>query len=152
MTEWKQPHQDVTGVDRDDALLSLDDSATAHREALIGLGRNFYRACLVGNPAPIVTEMYDRMKNPQPGDLVMETGAPYSQVKTRALGILLEHRREWWHTDEEWAEVQTNYSDPDDERPTDAAWYIQYGPKAADVCRWTDAEFIALPIDGRQFA
>jgi hypothetical protein len=46
-------------------------------------------ACLVGNPAPVVEEMWQRMKEPQVGDVVLETTTVASpDWPERALGIL----------------------------------------------------------------
>jgi hypothetical protein len=34
----------------------------------------------------------------------------------------------------------------DTNRATEHVYYIQCGPAPNDVCRWTDCEFLALPI------
>lgn len=44
-----------------------------HIQAIIRLGDKLRRAVMVGNPAPIVAEMWARMNAPQLGDLVLET-------------------------------------------------------------------------------
>lgn len=154
-TRLKQPREDVaSGTDRDDALLALDGSAEAHRFALIGIARLLYKTTLVGNPAPIVEDIYKRLTTPQPGDLVVELSVLYTRdpdKRLKGLGILLEKRTEWHDTDEAWAAaVAEGAVYPDDERFTDEAWYVQYGPSAEDVCRWTDCSFIALPYDYRR--
>jgi hypothetical protein len=143
----KQPHEDIIGTDRgDDDLLSLDMRAVAHRDALIAVVQHLWTATMVGNPAPVVERMSARMRSPQPGDLVIEPAMsrPRRDLDTRikALGYLIEKRTEWWNTDEEW-EVEEGYGD---ERPTDEAWYVQYGPDPADVCRWVNCKFITVPI------
>ncbi|MGW4406540.1 hypothetical protein ACWEJ6_21100 [Nonomuraea sp. NPDC004702] len=148
----KQPREDVaSGTDREDDLLSLEGSAVMHREALIGVARLLYRTTLVGNPAPVVEDIDRRLSDPQPGDLVVETSVMYSRdpdKRLRGLGILLEKRTEWYETDEEYAELVAEGSmDADEPRFTDTAWYIQFGPKAEDVCRWTNCAFIALPYE-----
>lgn len=150
----KQPREDIAnGTNRDDDLLSLDDTAVAHRDALIGMARLLYNATMVGNPAPITADVYKRVSEPQPGDLVVEAGVLYTRdqdKRLKGLGVLLEKRTEWWHTDKEWADLLAEEAyEPDDDRPTDEAWYVQYGTKAEDVCRWTDCKFIALPYDYR---
>ena len=146
----KQPHEDVAGVQRDDDLLSLEESALAHRDALIAMAKHLKSTTLVGNPAPIVEEVHHRITHPRIGDLVMEVSAPYrKEVDTRvkSLGILVERRYEWWETDEEFerlkAEDPPSYTEAD--RMTDEAWYVQYGPDPKDICRWTNCEFVALP-------
>lgn len=144
----KQPHEDIKGSPLSDDLLSLDEKAVAHRDALIGMARLLHKACLVGDAAPVVVRIYDRLTKPQPGDLVVGMSAMYSRDgdhRLKGLGILLEKRVEWMETDEEWAELVADEEADTDERFTDEAWYIQYGPNAEDVCRWTDCMFIALP-------
>lgn len=150
----KQPREDIaSGTDRDDDLLSLEDSGVAHRDALIGMARLLYKTTLVGNPAPIVEDIYKRLSAPQPGDLVVELSVLYTRdpaKRLKGLGILLEKRTEWRDTDEDWAAlVGEGAVYPDDERFTDEAWYVQYGPSAEDVCRWTNCTFIAVPHDYR---
>jgi hypothetical protein len=152
----KQPHEDVKGgTDRADDLLSLDETALAHRDALIGMARHLHSATLVGNPAPIVKEMYERITHPRIGDLVMEGSTPYRKdvdTRIKGLGILVERRYEWWETDEEWEQVKAEDSSVSDEdRLTDEAWYVQYGPGPSDVCRWTNCSFVALPELGERF-
>jgi len=36
------------------------------------IGRELYRATLIGNAPPVIKELGERMRNPQPGDLVLE--------------------------------------------------------------------------------
>ena len=37
--------------------------------------KNVYTACLVGNPAPIVATLYEQVKNPRVGDMVLEVSS-----------------------------------------------------------------------------
>lgn len=148
----KQPREDVQGALRtDDDLLSLDERAMPVRKAIVVLARHLSTACMVGNPAPVVERMGARLRSPQVGDLVVESTTAMRQRNDdwyRGFGYLVEHRREWWHTDEDWAHATAE--DPGawgDERPTDEAWYVQYGPQPEDVCRWTNADFLVIPID-----
>lgn len=143
---YKQPHEDVRGTDRTDMILSLEEGAQSHRDMILTLARVIQRATLVGDPAPIVTEIYNRLTDPKIGDFVVEVGGPYKRdaaSRAHSFGVLVEHRREWWESDAEWAGSDDN--DPDD-RLTDEAWYVQYGPSAADICRWTDARFVSLNL------
>lgn len=148
----KQPHEDVRGADRaGNDFLSLDERALFHRDLVIALTRHLYTAVRVGARAPIVQRMYLRIREPQIGDLVLETGkGMYSKdadTRTKALGFLVERRREWWDTDEEFAELlAAKEYDSADERPTDEAWYVQYGPEPGDICRWANCDFIAVPF------
>lgn len=168
---YPQPREGITGTDRTgDDLLSLADEAIPRRLMMVGLLANLRKATQVGNPAPIVERMRERMRNPQPGDLVVEDSGIYlrgQDKQVEAFGILLTHRDEWWQTDEEWAAVVAGertaheeflrgpYAHPGDAdeprelpaRITDHAWYIQYGPKAIDVARWVNCSFIAIPTD-----
>jgi hypothetical protein len=150
-TRYPQPHEGITGTARtEDDLLGLDDKAIVRRLMMIGTAKALRTATLVGNPAPVVAEMWVRMRDPRPGDLVMESSTPFRRsdpdAQIKGFGILIDHREEWASTDEEWA--ATCAEDPDireDERFHDHAWYVQYGPAAEDVCRWTNCEFIAIP-------
>lgn len=152
---WPQPHEGIVGVDRSgDWLLSLDENATAHRDAILVVSHHLYRACLVGNPAPNVERMYGRITHPEPGDLVfVQDGAPSRDVATRtkALGFLIAHRQEWWETDAEWAATKAKHEVPDADRMTDHAWYVQYGPNPISVCRWTNCTLIVVPLDRGMF-
>lgn len=151
-TRYPQPREGVTGTDRaDDDLLALDDKAIARRLMMIGTAKALHTATLVGNPAPVVAEMYARMRDPRPGDLVMEVGVPFRRNdpdgQIKGFGILIAHRKEWASTDAEWAATLAEEPDlvADEDRMHDHAWYVQYGPAAEDVCRWTNCEFIAIP-------
>src|ERR1700733_9432221 len=171
---WPQPHEGITGTDRSDDLLSLEDEAVPRRLAFNGLADLLYRACLVGHPAPVVARMWERIKQPQPGDLVIERSSRYRRdvdTQIKRLGVLLEHRTEWWQSDEEWAAdveqqrvhheefLRSDYAQPGDadepfkpdERMTDHVWYVQYGPKAGDICRWGNCEFYLVPTDHAVF-
>src|SRR5215467_3292917 len=146
---YQQPREDVVGIDRTgDDLLSLDERAVAHWNALIAMAKHLRTACGVGNPAPIVADIGKRIHNPQVGDLVVEcTRVIWGHRRTsdddrlKGLGYLVEHRTEWAHTDDEWQRALTEDGYEADERPTDEAWYVQYGPDPGDVCRWTNCDF-----------
>jgi hypothetical protein len=150
-TRYPQPREGIAGTERtEDDLLALDDKAVARRLLMIGTVKALHTATLVGNPAPVVADMYARMRDPQPGDLVMEVTGFYrrdTDAKIKGFGILVAHREEWASTDEEWAATLAEEPDliRDEERFHDHAWYVQYGPAAEDVCRWTNCEFIAVP-------
>jgi hypothetical protein len=154
-----QPHEGITGVDRTGSyLLSLDDEAIAHRDALIAMADLLRSACMVGSPAPIVEHMSRRLSSPQVGDLVVEDSARMRTADTerriKGFGYLVARRREWGSTDEQWdeykrAEAEGPYPHEvgEHERMVEPdAWYIQYGPNPADVCRWENCGFTVLPI------
>jgi hypothetical protein len=173
-TGYLQPREGIRGTDRDDDLLSLEEAAVPRRMLMAGMAKCLRDAVLVGNQAPRVARMWQRMKNPEPGDLVIETSTFYRRDeddRVKAMGVLVAHRVEWWQTDEEWAAeieqervayeefLRGSYSQPGDgpfdpstcERGTDHAWYVQYGPKAADICRWVNCDFIMIPADSPAF-
>lgn len=163
---WPEPHAGVSGTDRDDDLLDITDRALARREIIIRIGGALHDALLVGNPAPRVKRMYDRLGRDRSriGDLVVEMSALHGrdvEAAAKGFGILVAERTEWASTAAQWDEVieeerryhdEAGYEsefDPADlgPRQTDHAWYVQYGPKAGDVCRWTNCSFVSLPLD-----
>lgn len=143
---YPQPRENITGVARsEDDLLDLDDRSLARRRMMIATARALYDAVLVGNPVPKVARMYTRMANPRAGDLVLEVShfSRDEDTEAKGFGILMAQRTEWAQTDEEWAAVtESGYAGP---RTLDEAWYVQYGPAATDVCRWTNCQFVAVP-------
>lgn len=159
--DYKQPHEGITGVDRRDShLLSTHKRAVAHRDALIAITSHLHRATLVGHPAPVTAEVHDRIVKPEIGDLVVEMSALYGRdaaYRLKALGYFVEKRKEWAETDTEWAAHEARLRkdaedigvdwEPDGERSTDTAWYIQYGANPGAICRWTNCAFVVVPID-----
>lgn len=149
---YLQPHEGITGTERtEDDLLDLSDKALARRDIILRVADNLWAATLVGQPAPKVREMYERMNKPQPGDLVWVPDGAMSRDpdrRAKSFGVLLAERVEWWTTDEQWdaylAEERQHDPDFSDERRTDQAWYVQYGPQPADVCRWTNCMIKAV--------
>jgi hypothetical protein len=156
-----QPHEGITGTDRDDDLLSLDERAVVHRDALIVMARHLRTATLVGQPAPVVRRMSERLDHPEPGDLVVTAEVMYGHrdldTRIKGLGIYLAGREEWDSTDVQraaWCEEErTAGGDPEAEgRLADRAFYIQYGPAAGDVCRWTNSRVVVLPVQIGDFS
>lgn len=167
---WPQPYEGIAGTRREDDLLSLEDAAIPRRLMMAGLADCLWGAVLVGNPAPVVSRMSERIMNPQPGDLVLVTDSRYRDEDTRikGFGILLAHRTEWMQTDEElaasiaemradetlskdWGEKYIAALESGEERTADEAWYVQYGPEPGDICRWMNCSLIAVPTERRQF-
>jgi hypothetical protein len=167
-----QPHEGIRGVERDEALLSLDPSMIGVRELVRILAMHVYSATLVGYPAPKVQRMNDWMRNPRIGDLVVEESTSYYPVERKRdrfpeqwpftrMGYLITVREEWEQTDEQWQSelaeqrewnAKHGFDGLDEERMIEPrAWYIQYGPDPADVARWEDCSFIAVPTEIRQF-
>jgi hypothetical protein len=151
---FPQSREGITGTLRDqDDLLSLEESALAVRRLIAGVAGVLMKTTLVGQPAPIVARIYERMRGPQPGDLVLETSTMYRQSEDwyKGCGILLEHRIEWWETDDQFRQycLENDENPATAERLTDHAWYIQYGPQPDDVCRWVNCDFVTIPTDPR---
>lgn len=145
---YPQPHEDIVGIDRSETdLLSLADEAFTRRQMMMGQALLLHSACLVGHRAPIVERMWQRITHPEIGDLVMATDHRTRDYK--AFGYLVEARKEWWTTDEEWEKSVAEDPDYYDEgdRPIDYAYYIQYGSAPVDVCRWTNCTIFMVPTD-----
>jgi len=157
MEHFKQPREGIVGTDRSDSdLLSLDMVAVAHRDALIAMAWHLNATTMDGHRAPIAAQIYQRLKSPRPGDLVVEPVASrYSKdldTRIKALGYLIEKREEWWLTDEDWETAKVEDGGlTDEDRQTDVAWYIQYGPDPVDICRWVNCTFITVPIRSDEF-
>lgn len=120
-------------------MLDLDEASLRSRERLLVLARELLRACLVGTPAPVVEEMWRRMKNPRPGDVVFAHDIIHSadsEKRCLGFGVLLAKRREPFP---DWDDEE------DGPNSGELIWYVQYGPTPEDVCRWENAEFFALP-------
>lgn len=143
---YAQPHEGITGIERAADPLLTEGGSLVAAEMMSML----YRAVLVGNPAPLVQDMFNLITHPAVGDAVVVADAMYFdnlEHKIQGTGYVVAVRAEWGETDEEWARVRA-----EDDSLTDAdrwvereAWYIQYGPQAADVCRWSNCNVLAIP-------
>lgn len=145
-----QHREGIVGTLReDDDLLSLDERAIPRRMMMAALAMVLQRTTLVGDPAPVVARIGERIRHPEPGDLVVETSRFYRKtMDVEAFGILLDHRREWLQTDEEYNQQLVDDGDLNpDWRGEGHAWYVQYGPKPEDICRWVNCLFITIPTD-----
>jgi glycine cleavage system aminomethyltransferase T len=155
-----QPHESVQGIDRTrDDLLSLEGPALRRRVVMMDLAHALWKAALNGAHTESGRALYERMTNPRMGDLVVETtGMRHpgradrdgSKSALHSFGIMLGERTEWACTDERWREYVEEAHEqgeelPDSSRVSTEAVYVQYGPKADDICRWVNASIIALP-------
>ena len=156
----KQPHEDVVGqvLDNLGDLLCLSDEAQAHRSLIVSTAHLVLKACLSGMPTPSQREIDKRMRNPRVGDLVFEESSFWGSYRKghlqegnawcKGFGFLVEDRLEWAQTDELWEQLTSEGAfDVGEDRPTDRAWYIQYGPSPEDICRWVGASVVAIPVD-----
>lgn len=122
MTGYPQPHAGIDGTPRTDPLLSLDDGDIER-----------VRRAVVDRVSSM--SFWGRCAPPRPGEFAVEetvllgwAGGNWYQ----GFGILLARRRER----------------PCDADPrTEEAWYIQYGPRPDDVCRWANSSFAAIPAE-----
>ena len=157
-TTWPQPFEGIRGTEHRAWLLSLDERAIAHREFLIEMAHHLSTATLVGNPAPVVRRIGERLRLPRIGDLVVTTEVMHGRRdpddRLKGFGIFLAGRKEWCETDAEWAAgCLANDWDPlTEERMTDTVFYIQYGPDPGDICRWHNSEAVVLPVDTGTFS
>lgn len=137
----------------------LDQTGMLRQLAI--LGYSIYTTTMVGDPAPFVRRLAERMRAPRPGDLVLETSTVFRLDRgdwdSAALGYFLREADEPACTREEW----------DAEQAEEAAWCAEhhpgepfepepYEPRIERVqylqrlddggeFRWHNAEFIALP-------
>lgn len=138
----RHPHVGVRGDARD-----ADDFPAGVYKAEVGrLASLLWTMTLVGNPSPAVREQHSRMRSPRTGDRVVVLDATYGAQPERlakAVGYLVGRRDEWTETDEEWeASIADEFDDQ--ERFAEPAWYVQYGPNAGDVCRWTNCNVVSI--------
>jgi hypothetical protein len=144
---YLQPHEGIQGTERSgDGLLRLDN--TSARDVIATLAYHLYMATLVGHAASMVNDLRERMTNPQVEDLVVISDARSNQIP-EGVGYLVAHRAEWWTTDEQWEADKAESSLADEDRMVERdAWYVQYGPNPADVCRWVNCLPLAVPGAG----
>lgn len=155
---YPQPHEGIRGTIRDEPWLSKDAEMVPVRDAIAGLTHQLWLVTLAesAHGALTTTHAYathSRINAHQPGDLVIEVSrALHSQdpkMRHWGFGYLLAERQEWCKSDEDWlAECAAEEWDPaTEERTTERATYIQYGPRPEDICRWHNAMFDSVPLD-----
>jgi hypothetical protein len=139
------PHDlsDVPRPDRqDDPILAADDAV---RQVIAVTAYQAWR--LSGSPAaPIGRWLSDRTRNPRPGDLCFIPDALArhdATIQRQGFGYLLVARLEPCYTAEDWQKVADQYEG--DSCPLERVFYLQYGPRLEDVCRWENATCQAIP-------
>lgn len=152
----KQPHEDIRGQDLTHLgdLLCLGDEAQAHRSLIVSTAHLVMHVCLALNPTPNQQQIDHRLRHPRVGDLVFEETSFWGSYRKghplegnawcKGFGFLIDERVEWAHTDEAWEQLEEEHGG---NRPTDHAWYVQFGPSPEDVCRWVNCSMIAIPVD-----
>lgn len=146
---YPEPHKNVTGIDRaGDPLVSLEDDVVPIRDLIGALAHHLYSVVLAPRTSN-AEKLHKRITNPRPQDrvVVLDSVRRRDPDSYRGVGYLIAHRAEWWTTDEEWERQKSNGEVyPDEPRPAEPdAWYIQYGPAPADVCRWVNCTVLAVP-------
>jgi hypothetical protein len=109
-----------TRIDND-PLLTEEGSVIA-----LELMSLLYSAVLVGNPAPLVREMYEQMQILDIGSRVVVSDAFYRKNLARA-----------WQS--------TGYLLKIEKIPSDPIYYIQYGPNPEDVVKWSNCRVLRIP-------
>lgn len=94
-----------------------------------------YLNTLVGNPAPRIAALYQEIKNPKEGDLVLETST-IGRRPTATIGRLLRVVKEPAMSAEEW-DVPVNGP-----VPNDTFWYIENLDGQEE--RWSNCSFIKV--------
>jgi len=116
--------------------------------AIVGL--ELWDSHLIGNAPPSHTKRWQRMRSPQPGDLVVETstsglwrrGASHPKVET-VIGILKKIIQEPFPHEEPWDEESEGQPEPLEE-----CFYINLLHDGSES-RWTNASFVTiLPVEG----
>lgn len=137
----------LRGTDRTgDPLLTLDEAFLPFR-SLVMISQ-WYATYMMGMAgSPIGQRWQSRYRKPVPGDLCYAIDhALYAPTDPRfnadtvmkSFGYFLGEQQEPIYDDATWAEVQDQYDGRKD-CPTERIFYIQYGPKPDDVCRWENA-------------
>ena len=146
----------VAGVDRSgDLLVSLDDACMPMVDALGAAARHLLYATM-GNTHPAARAIFERTDRPGVGDLVVvrdSIGHRDPDTRRRGLGYVVQERPEYATTRSVWERerAESPYLTDADRLIEYEAWYIQYGPHPADVCRWTNCDVMALPGPGDQW-
>lgn len=104
-------------------------------------------ACVVGNPAPRVQEIYEEMSNPKPGDIVLEISSAGQREwpQGKHLGRLLLRCKAMPRTEEEWTEAEgAGDWKMDSRRGYGPYWYVD-PLDGSQRRRWSNAQFIRVP-------
>lgn len=149
---------EILGIEH---LLAVDEISLAWRRLLCEMASQLAHATLVGNPAPFVERVSKRLRDPQVGDYVYERSTFHrhrfedgTPIQAEGSGFLRKVADEYAWTDDVWADELTAWLADDSHdpalaltRPTERVYYVQYGPKPEDECRWHNCEFQVVPLD-----
>jgi len=136
------------------------DKATVRLLKLIAINAHAaYNSCLVGNPAPRVEAMYQRMITPEPGDLVLETSTIWRWARDSdavacdqlpGLGILKRRALEPIMDRAAFDDMHAHgdyWVRPDetlDDLPKETVYYIEPLDGTVPEYRWVNANFIRV--------
>ncbi len=102
---------------------------------------------LIGNAPPAIHAQFERMKDPQVGDVVLETSTIWKASRYTndtpsqfpGLGVLLRTADEPYPIDPD------EYAD-DEPVPTEKVWYVRPLDGSVPEYRWTNASFIRVSV------
>jgi hypothetical protein len=131
----------------------------SHLLMLAAVGYELYRSNLIGNAPPSSRERFQRMTNPQPGDLVIEVSTsgywlhpsyslgPYEYLKVEnVIGILEKITREPYLR--EYGEPTWNEKEEGKPEPLEDVIYLRL-LASGDTFTWRNAQIVTiLPKDG----
>lgn len=106
---------------------------------------NMWLCTLVGNRAPLVTVVNERMRKPEVGDMVMERSTTWNPDRDQhRIGRFLRIENRPMYTEEQWrAEHAPN--EPSDPIPTDPHWIIEPLANPGTEYAWWNADFLVVP-------
>ncbi len=103
-------------------------------ELLISASYLVIDGCMIGNAPPKLQARNTRLRNPQPGDWVIEMSkTPHHWPNRHSVGRLIMVREEPYH---DWGD------DADEPAPTEKYWYIEDIDGALQ--KWYDCQFYML--------
>lgn len=128
----------------------LDEKLVQAAVTIASAGLAAYWNVAFGGRTPANDNYYQRATNPRPGDLVVERSSfairvARDQWPEICLGTLFETKSEWVLY--EMSKEDKVGLDPDELGHRDTATYIQLwvSPAPAELTRWTNCDFIAIP-------
>jgi hypothetical protein len=121
-----------------------------HQETLAALAASaygLYSACCIGNPPPFVARLREALRNPRPGDLVLEiTSFRRADDLSSHVGELVRIAEEPCMPPGEWDEAVEGRP-----VPMERVQYVRTLDGSREV-RWVNAEFIRVFRDWREFS
>jgi hypothetical protein len=124
--------------------MSTKTSVESMAAFLCASGYAAWRGVLTGRPG--FPGLFEWMKNPKPGDLVMETSSLCRTEDIYRVGTLLRIEQGWFHPDEQWERIKQEWEG--EPRPTDVFWIIE--TLDGHEYRWSNCSFIRLPRTSRE--